>query len=78
VPHYSAYSLRFSRNALSQTLSFYSSALLSLRYAWIGMLALPFLVRDRRLYVGLIFMAATFLPLLFLPGRLYAVYWYFR
>lgn len=76
VAHYSPYSLRFSRNALIQTLTFYSSALMSVRYAWIGFLALPFFIRDRKLYFGLIFMAATFVPLLFLPGRLYAVYWY--
>lgn len=76
VPHYNAYSLRFSRNALTETLEFYSSALLFLRYAWMGLLVLPFFFRDRRLYLGMILMAATFVPLLFLPGRMYAVYWY--
>ena len=70
------YALRFSPQVLWHTISFYSSAIFFLPFLGLALLLLPLVVRDRRLYVGLIFMVALFVPMLVLPGRLESVYWY--
>ena len=40
------------------------------------LIALPLLIRDRRLWFGAAMLFLFFVPLLFLPGRLYAAYCY--
>ena len=58
------------------TVDFYASAIFFVPFAGFALLLLPFFVRDRRLYVGLIFMVSLFVPMFVLPGRLERVYWY--
>ena len=70
------YALRFTPETLIRAVGFYSSAILFLPYLWVLLLCLPWLVRDRRLYVGMSLMVAIFIPLLFLPGRMNSVYAY--
>ncbi len=69
------YTLRFTPAALWKSLRYYASQLLLLPYAGFG-LALLALVKDRKLRFGLAAMSLFFVPLLFLPGRLYAAYCY--
>ncbi len=76
VPQSSPYSLQFSPSALWHSIAFYSSAIFLVPFAGLALLLLPLLVRDRRLYLGIIFMASAFVPLLVLPGKLVVVYWY--
>src|SRR5262249_3014111 len=45
-------------------------------YAGLALIVLPLLVRDRRLWFGAATLFLFFVPLLFLPGRLYAAYCY--
>src|SRR5262249_12819825 len=45
-------------------------------YAGLALAALPLLVRDRRLWFGAAMAVLFFVPLLFLPGRLYSAYCY--
>jgi hypothetical protein len=47
-----------------------------MKYAGLALLALPLLIRDRRLWFGWAMMFLFFVPLLFLPGRLFAAYCY--
>ncbi|MCL4401433.1 MAG: hypothetical protein M1436_02035 [Acidobacteria bacterium] len=69
------YTFRFTADALRKTAGFYSSKLLLVPYAGFA-LALLLLVRDRRIWFGLASMVLFFVPLLFLPGRLFAAYCY--
>jgi hypothetical protein len=39
-------------------------------------LALPFIRRDRRVWLGVATVLLFFVPLIFLPGRLFSAYWY--
>lgn len=70
------YALRLTPSTLKHTIAFYSSAIVFLPFAGLVLLLLPFVLRDRRLYIGIIFMAALFAPMLALAGRLESVYWY--
>lgn len=70
------YALRFSPAVLWNSVAFYSSAIFFVPFAGLLLLLLPFFVRDRRLYVGLIFMVSLFVPMLVLPSRQESVYWY--
>src|SRR5713101_7421445 len=70
------YEMQLGVGALATTIRFYSSQLFLLPYAGLLLLALPFFIRDRRLWFGLAAMSLLLIPLLLLPGRLYAVYWY--
>lgn len=70
------YEMQLGPGALAATIRFYSSQLFLLPYAGLVLLVLPFFVRDRRLWFGLAAMILFMVPLLLLPGRLYAVYWY--
>jgi len=72
----SGYILRFSPQVLWHTISFYASAIFYLPLAGLALFLLPVFVRDRRLYLGLMFMTAMFVPMLILPGRVESVYWY--
>ena len=70
------YALRFDPATLWHTIAFYSSAIVFLPFAGLALLLVPIFTRDRRVWVGLIFMAALFVPMLVLPSRLETVYWY--
>jgi len=70
------YELEFGLTTLVTTLSFYGSRLFFLPYAGTVLLVLPVLIRDRRLWFGLAVTCCMMAPLLILPGRLFAVYWY--
>jgi hypothetical protein len=70
------YALRFTPSILEHTIAFYSSAIVFLPFAGLALLPLPLVLRDRRLYVGIIFVVSLFAPMLALPGRLDSVYWY--
>jgi hypothetical protein len=70
------YEMELGVAAQGSTIRFYSSQLFLLPYAGLLLLALPLLIRDRRLWFGLAAMCLLIIPLLLLPGRLYAVYWY--
>jgi len=69
------YVLRFTFSALRTTSSFYASALFLFPFGGFLLIPVSLLVRDRRLWLGLISTLVFLAPLLFLPGRLYAVYW---
>jgi hypothetical protein len=70
------YEMQLGLGALATTVGFYSSQLFLLPYAGLLLIALPFVIRDRRLWLGFAAMFLLLIPLLLLPGRLYAVYWY--
>jgi len=70
------YEFRLGPQAQWTTLAFYSSHLFFLPYAGVSLMALPIFLRDRRVWFGLAAMCLFMLPLLMLPGRLFAVYWY--
>ncbi|MBZ5591008.1 MAG: hypothetical protein LAP39_02145 [Acidobacteriia bacterium] len=70
------YEMQLGLGAQAGTIRFYSSQLFLLPYAGLLLLALPLFIRDRRLWFGLAAMCLLLIPLLLLPGRLYAVYWY--
>jgi hypothetical protein len=69
------YTLRFTPASLQTTLVFYAKRVLVRGWAAPALLALLF-VRDRRVWFGLAAAAVLIVPLLALPGRLFAVYWY--
>ncbi len=70
------YTFRFTPAAFWKCLSFYSSQIFLIPYAGLPLAALPLFVRDRRLRFGAALMILFFVPLLFLPGRLFAAYCY--
>src|SRR5438105_7338759 len=70
------YELLVGPAAQGSTIRFYSSRIFLLPFAGLLLLPLPFLVRDRRLWFGAAAMCLFLFPLLLLPGRLFAVYWY--
>jgi hypothetical protein len=70
------YVLRFTPVAIWKSITFYSSKVVLLPYAGLALLALPFLIRDRRLYFGLATTGLLLLPMLLLPTRLYGAYLY--
>jgi hypothetical protein len=69
------YTFRFHLGALTKTGSFYASRLFSLKLAGLALLPLPFVIRDRRVWFGVSTSVLLMIPLLFLPGRLFAAYW---
>jgi hypothetical protein len=75
-PKGSPYAFVFTPHAVWQTLTFYSSRIFLLPYAGVVLLVLPFLVRDRRLWLGATILVTFFAPLMFLPLRLYPAYTY--
>jgi hypothetical protein len=75
-PKGNPYAFVFTAGAVWQTLSFYSSRIFLLPFAGIVLLALPFVIRDRRMWLGAAMLTVFFAPLLFLPGRMYPAYTY--
>ena len=72
----SDYAMSLAPEMLCKALAFYSSAVFFIPFTGFAVLAAPLFVRDKRLYIGLVFAAATLVPLLLLSNRLRAVYWY--
>jgi hypothetical protein len=72
----SPYVLRLTQQGFLNTAGFYSSCVLFVPYVGLALFLMPLWLRDRRLYFGLFFCAAMFVPLLVLPNRMFAVYWY--
>src|SRR6266566_3723130 len=70
------YTFRFTPAAFWKALTFYASRILLIPYAGFALIVLLLLFRDRRLWFGAATMAWFFVPLLFLPGRLFAAYCY--
>lgn len=75
-PGRGTYELRLGWDAQAATISFYASQLFFAPYAGLLMLAIPLLVRSRQTWFGLVTACSLIAPLLLLPGRLFAVYWY--
>ena len=70
------YTFRFTLAAFRTSLNFYASRIFLIPYAGLALIALPVLVRDRKLWFGAAMLGLFFGPLLFLPGRLFAAYCY--
>jgi hypothetical protein len=68
-----AYTAHFSLDTIWKTFTFYSSELFFVPYL---LLLAAILLRDRRINLGLITTVILLFPMLVLPGRLFAVYWY--
>jgi hypothetical protein len=75
-PKGNPYAFVLTASAFWQTLTFYSSRIFLLPFAGLALVALPFATRDRRVWLGAAILTAFFLPLLFLPGRMYPAYTY--
>lgn len=71
-----AYSLHFAPASLWTAASFYGAALWSGPALALLLLAVPQAARDRRLWWGAFSALCLLTPMLALPGRLFAVYWY--
>jgi hypothetical protein len=69
------YTFRFTPAALQATIPFYAQRFLFLPFSGLALLPLA-LVRDRRVWFGLIAMVCFLFTLLFLPGRLFEAYAY--
>jgi hypothetical protein len=70
------YELQLGWGAQSTTLGFYASQLFFTPYAGFLLLAVPLVIHSRQAWLGVVTMCAFIAPLLLLPGRLFAVYWY--
>ncbi|HLY18682.1 MAG TPA: hypothetical protein VKR61_15725 [Bryobacteraceae bacterium] len=70
------YAFRFTPAAVISSARFYAAALLGIPFAGFALLALPVVRRNRLMWLGLAVTALFFVPLLFLPGRLFSAYWY--
>lgn len=70
------YTIRFTAPAFANCAVFYASSVLLAPYLGFALLMIPFFVRDRRVYFGVLTSILLLGPLLFLPGRLFSVYWY--
>jgi hypothetical protein len=69
------YTFRFTPAALAKTVPFYVGRLFLVPYAGLAVVAAAF-DRNRRTWFGLAMMLCTFIPLLFLPGRMFSAYCY--
>ena len=70
------YTFRFTAAALAKTSMFYAGRVFLIPYLGFAVPLAAALARNRRTWFGLAVMALFFLPLLFLPGRLYSAYCY--
>jgi hypothetical protein len=75
-PGQGQYELKLGWVPQSTTLAFYASQLFFAPYAGLLLLVLPLVIRTRQAWLGAVTMCAFIAPLLLLPGRLFAVYWY--
>jgi hypothetical protein len=70
------YAFRFTPAAVAAGARFYAAALFGIPFAGFALLALPALRRDRLVWLGVAATVLFFVPLVFLPGRLFSAYWY--
>jgi hypothetical protein len=70
------YTFRFTAAALAKTSAFYAGRVFLTPYLGFVAPAFAFLARNRRTWFGLAAMGLFFLPVLFLPGRLFSAYCY--
>lgn len=70
------YALHFDARVLFRSLNFYAGEVLLAPWAGWLLVPLPFLIRAKRLAFGIASAGLLLLPLLFLPGRMFAVYLY--
>ena len=70
------YAFRFTPAAVAASAKFYAAELFGIPFAGFALLALPAVRRDRRLWLGVAATMLFFVPLVFLPGRLFSAYWY--
>jgi hypothetical protein len=70
------YALRFTPGAIAATAKFYAGELFGIPLAGFALLGLPAIRRERRLWFGVALTVLFFVPLIFLPGRLFSAYWY--
>jgi hypothetical protein len=70
------YTFRFTAEALARTSVFYAGRVFLLPYLGFAVPILALVARNRRTWFGLAMMALFFLPLLFLPGRMFSAYCY--
>jgi hypothetical protein len=71
---HSSYSFQFGLASIWKTTLFYASVLFGNRYTGFLILLVPILVRDRRVYFGLVVVALGLAVYVLLPERRYAVY----
>jgi hypothetical protein len=71
-----AYSLHFTPASLWGAIRFYSSQVLLAPYAGLALLALPFVIRRKRVWFGMAMAILTLIPMLLLTNRLYSAYLY--
>jgi hypothetical protein len=70
------YTFRFTLAAIGKTLPFYAGRVFLIPWAGLAVAGLAVVVRERRVWFGLAMMALFFVPMLFLPGRLFSAYSY--
>ncbi len=70
------YAFRFSPSAVGAGIRYYSSAIFGVPFLGLGLLALPAIRRDRRMWLGIAAAALLLFPMILLPGRLFSAYWY--
>jgi hypothetical protein len=70
------YTFRFTLAALEKTLPFYTGRVFLIPWAGLAVFALAAVARDRRAWFGLAMMSLFFVPMLFLPGRMFSAYCY--
>ncbi|MGD0048110.1 MAG: hypothetical protein ABSE42_13980 [Bryobacteraceae bacterium] len=71
-----AYTFHFTAAAVAQTFEFYSAKIFLWPYLFLLLPAGALLARNRRAWFGLAVMVLFFVPLMFLPGRLFSAYCY--
>jgi hypothetical protein len=70
------YTFRFTPLAIFTTVRYYASRVFLVPFAGLLLAAVPFFVRDRRVWFALAATLLLFLPLLLLPGRIFSAYCY--
>jgi len=70
------YAFHFTPAAVAASAKFYAGELFGIPFVGFTLLALPAIRRDRRLWLGVAAIVLLFVPLVFLPGRLFSAYWY--
>ena len=74
--HDNDYTFRFTPAAVARTSVFYAGRMFLVPYLGFAMLPVALLLRRRRLRLGVAMMGLLFVPLLFLPGRIFPAYCY--
>jgi hypothetical protein len=76
-PHHNdAYTFRLTSHALRKTSTYYASRVFLVPYLGFAVLLAGIVWRRKLIRFGLLFMLLFFLPLLFLPGRVFSAYCY--